>query len=98
LNWRLCSFQGGAQKYRKNRDAGIDKQQGRYSQDSSKRSWATSGGVLGTPVKGSLKSSGISTDCFRCDDLLSKLEKEVAAVVDDDAEAELEELAATLEV
>ena len=84
-------------KYKKNRDAGMDKQQGRYSHDSSKKRRTTSGGVLGTPVKGSLKYSGVSMDCFGCDDLLSKLEKEFEEVEDEDAEVDAVKPAAVLE-
>lgn len=51
------------------------------------------------PVNGSLKVSRTVTGCLCCDDSVvsSKLEKEVAAVAGDDAEADVDELAATPE-
>lgn len=48
-------------------------------------------------MNGSLKYPGVSLDCFGCDGLLAELEKEVAAVVGDVAEAVTVEPAATLE-
>jgi hypothetical protein len=56
-----------------------------------------SGGLLGTPVNGSLKYSGVSLDCLGCDGPLAELEKEVAAIVGDEAEAVAIEPAATPE-
>lgn len=63
------------------------------------KSRATSEGALGAPVNGSLDASRAVTGCLCCDDSVvsSKLEKEKAAVAGDDAEADVDELAATPE-
>ena len=59
----------------------------------------TSEGTLGTLVKGSLKISRAVTGCLCCDDsaVSTKLEKDMAAVAGDDAEADVDELAAVPE-
>jgi hypothetical protein len=61
----------------KNNDAGIEWGMGRASLWQIRKSRSTSRGLLGTPVKGSLKSSRVLTDWFGCDGPLCELEKEV---------------------
>jgi hypothetical protein len=77
----------------KNRDAGIEWVMGRASLWQIRKRRSTSGGLLGTPVKGSLKSSRVLEGWFGCDGPLCRLEKEVVAAAVDDAEAEAEAIA-----
>lgn len=61
------------------------------------KSFDTSEGVLGTPVNGSLKVSRAATGWLCCGSPIVSIKLEVAAVAGDDAEADVEELAATPE-